>query len=1647
MATDSKAIRRFQAGVDRALGLFDATNEWADYIAFLTRLLKALQAAPTAAEIPSKTTLARHLAQCLTPTLPAGVHQKTLEVYDCIFGILGSDGVSRDLSLFLPGFANTLTFASLTTRPWFLTLYDEHLLKLSPSVLRPALKAIILSLLPGIEEENSEDFERTLSTLTRIRTAFADNDNEAIFWQSLFLASITSVSRRSGVLVYLNRYLPKLESLSANAKSEATDDHVSAEARVITTPEPGLLFRCFATGLQDEQPLVQRGFLDLLVTHLPLASSTLQKAESRRDLDILMSAAMSIVLKRDMSLNRRLWTWFFGNDESEQAPKTPVDDRRPSAASNSAYFESFGCQPVIGTLEAMLARKSSAPNQRARPFRLLVSLMDRSAIGNPVVDALFIRLISDLRQYQSSAPSQNAFDEVFRSANVFFDSIEPRKLTRNLLHLLSQGELELLEFILVNFSLDDGDLDREHVPAVVMYASAMLVDAQSATSNGEAVRMISAPQQKLAVVLDLLLDLVAVDPNPASSSKSSSKRVSRPELMKIVLQQYEMTAGHSALVTTDMLCTSSFESVSAAILQHISESSDHLLLDHLSSAFVKLLHVLPSTFINRDDSLLQKVKEWSHRRSPTNTASFAKTRNVATLLEGFHSFQSTQIFLKEEDAAEIVPSLVRQLWLFLRPVTPQYHVESVDLIWSLRSIFPELLLVDSTIMDLITVGSNSHGGHASEGFGIFWTHTRNSPSLARAATNGEVASMVMPMTLLKKAVLFVIDASAKDEVWSTWLASLPSLQFQFDTIMEVKDEQHHGDPTDLVGLNRLQRLVQVARTSSNLWKEFADTKGAAEPIVSLAMSHINQQEQEQQSCQIALDLLRAVYSNEGVTVSVEIIETLTTLLPAARAGSSLQSRVLDTLHALLSGRPDGDPPNSLLPVLIQGISSPSTEANLDKWITLLCNSIPTFSDATFFANLLKLTACFCKRTQGLFEVLESIYDGHEEPENDQTKKAQTPERSITNLLSGLEYILARAHTKVVDVQRPASANQEATAGDTARSRSVANNRLTVVLCMQDAIKVCCAMWFWRPSRSASVAGDTKSFAYISSRLRSRTRRMLEHLLDAEPQECLETIMGIWIQRTKDNSHPALVMNLLQTLDGARPKFMLPSIFNAIYSRTNPGVLDILQRSTLSVDASAVELVAFLVEYITRLEDDLLEEIWNDCVSFLRDILANPMPHRQLLLRLLQFLAALCEKMDNTSFGERTRMRRELAEISVRAFTAIFTIKPGGMDQGTSLKELTPTTVDKAVARLEAGKGIDILLQVLPLMAPILSEGDRISTVYSGVSSNITGPALRSRSFPQTLDNNILALVQIMSKSQAHGKVWRKDVTEAFNDPRIFSSSLVVAEEGWLPVIAQLAVIDKALFSDMMARLTAPTTAGIMFGVGASAARTEADKLARSNLRRVALLLLAGEEDHFAGSLSQLMIRIDELLTATPATSPSSITRGDLFLLLRAISLSLAQENLAAIWPTIDAEMRGLFDDLNKGKEANLTAYSHLQGAKLLDLLLLLQPEEFQLHEWLFITDTIDAIYPPSDTKSVAAADLVNLNGASQIDLHSSSPTGLRKPWLAIDSSRSQSAMAGLLGSFFSQLSIRAFEATYSMEPPDFEACRRDLLADLFTDPD
>ena len=153
--------------------------------------------------------------------------------------------------------------------------------------------------------------------------------------------------------------------------------------------------------------------------------------------------------------------------------------------------------------------------------------------------------------------------------------------------------------------------------------------------------------------------------------------------------------------------------------------------------------------------------------------------------------------------------------------------------------------------------------------------------------------------------------------------------------------------------------------------------------------------------------------------------------------------------------------------------------------------------------------------------------------------------------------------------------------------------------------------------------------------------MLEHLFAVEALECLETLVTLWCRPAPSGPRPEAVLSLLNVLHGSRPKHTIPAVFTAVYSRTNPGALEPARMSSLTSNLSDMDLIDFLIEYTRSIDDDAMDEIWPDCVAFLKDILSNPLPHRHILSKLLSVTALLAQKAENTNFGEQRRVRREL----------------------------------------------------------------------------------------------------------------------------------------------------------------------------------------------------------------------------------------------------------------------------------------------------------------------------------------------------------------------------------------------------------------------
>jgi hypothetical protein len=1282
--------------------------------------------------------------------------------------------------LYLPGILPVLSFASLTVRPPFLQLVETHIVSLGPSPLRPALKAMILSLLPGLEEETSEDFDRIFQLLNRLRSAvrleelqsqspFAETAGsqstaqDSYFWQCLFLATVTNPSRRLGALAYLSRELPKFGTHSAGA-SISTPKSISPAARAALTPEPGLLIRCLAAGLSDEQLLVQRGFLDLLVQHLPLNSLVLQDLAPQKDLDRLVFAAIGVVARRDMSLNRRLWAWLLGPDpkaheEDEGRPNQEIVS--PGSAENvqAAYFAQYGLQPLIRSTMALFAATSKSPTEQARPFRLCLSLMDRLEVGGFLIPHVFIPAMRNVYDYCKVAEKPGG-NEVLKSASNFFDGVESGLIWAKFNQLGAEAiepspksrqlrvqDLDLCSFIIRHFNIsEEEEMLLQHIPHSSLYFLVLL------RLSKEKVNSESLNDQALSIVESLVLLIPETTFSGAQKASDITKRrtsgshLDTADIFKRVNAYYVDQNGgldgsrppFPSVLLGSLLLRESIK----LFLDYLSSAPASTAIEPLSRTICSLLfkvqnaaQILQETDLFGD--IFSRLQDESSAKVPFRMLSACTSLFVAayTLPDQKHYFESSaQTELLQHKLLELA-------WQHLDPWQPKHHVEAARCFWQIDLVeagsrFAEAAIATFMVQDWSQKPAEStQVADPLRKFAVLWNHSTQekgpgTEKVVRGLPRRTSSFMTTPghsppsdaAKILRRPLLLALDTLEPDNseasaFTKSWLQDLPTLSRVFGIICDsiralhcwnIKKsstaKQYDGRQL-LYYLDHLQKILRHA--SDHTWTTIAGEvvnplEGGEDITLQVLLVQIalrsydvadswpRRRRDIGQLRQISLSLMQSLFhspvssplekldvgerllsrlaTEEDSLLQSSLLETITAvsqLHSSSRRQSSIDlarrnSKEIGSLARLSMSRDNATddsgseknarPPAQLIEILRNGFSSRSTPESIDSWVRFLVIGVPMFAESVS-QNLVPLVECLCMRIATVFDELKSVFSKVGDSE-----KPIFTDAAIISLLNGLEHVLATSHERLLSEEgksNPKSPDQPqgffgnmvqgVFAGDNQQVRAtVGNNRLTVLLCFQDTVRICFRIWAWwayhdgKPDSSSSA-----TFTYTSIRLRNRARRLLEHLFAAEALECLETLAGIWCRSPSPDIPPNAVLNLLNVLNGSRPKHTIPAIFNAIYSRSNPGALDQSRMSSLTTDLQDRELVIFLVEYTRTVDDDAMDEIWNDCVAFLKDILANPLPHSHILSTLLEFTALVAEKMDNTNFGDQRRMRKEL----------------------------------------------------------------------------------------------------------------------------------------------------------------------------------------------------------------------------------------------------------------------------------------------------------------------------------------------------------------------------------------------------------------------
>ncbi|CAF0958288.1 unnamed protein product [Adineta steineri] len=289
--------KSFIATLEKVLKQFEYSSEWADLITNLVKVKKAIESYPKFQSIPKRITLSKRLAQCLHPALPSGVHLKTLEVYETIFRMIGKRNLQRDIILYSCGLFPLLPAAALPVKPVLLTLYETYFLPLGEA-LNPILTGFFLGLFPALEE-GADYYDRIHALLDNLSNRIDKFYFYTCIWSAIHLVA---AARHSALTFTLNHF----------DKRKSMEDQLYLMGSSVET-----MVSAVCTCLQDrEQPLVQRSILDFLLVCLPMHNKQLTKIDMMK----IITVSLHILLKRDMSLNRRIYAWFLGTEQ------TPTDN-------------------------------------------------------------------------------------------------------------------------------------------------------------------------------------------------------------------------------------------------------------------------------------------------------------------------------------------------------------------------------------------------------------------------------------------------------------------------------------------------------------------------------------------------------------------------------------------------------------------------------------------------------------------------------------------------------------------------------------------------------------------------------------------------------------------------------------------------------------------------------------------------------------------------------------------------------------------------------------------------------------------------------------------------------------------------------------------------------------------------------------------------------------------------------------------------------------------------------------------------------------------------------------------------------------------------------------------------------------------------
>ncbi|KAI6136235.1 Dopey, N-terminal-domain-containing protein [Pisolithus sp. B1] len=1733
-ASDPK-YKKYTQQVEKCLNAFDNVHEWADCISFLKQLLKTFQSYLQFKEIPHKLIVAKRLAQCLNPALPAGVHQRALDVYTHILSVLGTEGLKHDLPLWSSGLFPFFEYASTSVKPTLLNIYDTYYLPLQHD-LRPVMKSFILALLPGLEEETGEFFDKVLGLLDRL----ADTVSPVFFIQNLWLVMITMPPARGSALNFLLRRLPALH---------AEDDITHVVGRDI-----GLMIRAFSAVLEDDNLLVRRSALDILLQSMRMDSAAL-KGTQPEDRAILMKAATSVVLRRDLSLNRRLYTWLLGPDDKSEA--------------QTVYFRQHGLQLLSTTLKNEMFTPSEEYAE-SRPFKIFISLLDKWEIGSPLTEVLIYDALKAINQHMESKSIIS--NDVAMTASTLLEAVEPSILWKKLLHSVLysihdgkrpeelQQAIRLTLFLLRELPVHDDEVRSVHLPIVfAALVEKLLTHIQENSSRVTSLTVRETCVLQQEVLRNMMPEALQQrpklsDPELQESSTSSSPLVFATTFYGLdppTISNYRPAAPIiTAIEQLLMLC----QTCAKYMVQTQGSGADlKVTFSQFLSTLTRLVevsNVSPDTSPNASRVPPSWLEDMLDCLDMENIG-FPLLDHGITLIIAIH--RSSRLLPSAPANQKLaVGRMVKRLFRFLRHECAIYHVRAADLVWTLESSTGHHY-VESIIAQSLNSPNLYNLEEAFEAFGVLWRLTEDEvspgfrlkvpmmivldtlrheqPSIRRAGETWMRCSLRSYARILEPIIYDLIDPTIRRKPCRTKIKGKEVQGYIYEQAFDQRYVHHLLEVLLAIaqfggqGFTKSARSYPINRSNHKPLAHRLETASIdpttnfLDGLVEILSRFIQSEPKEQHEStagplnikiQLAsVDLLHAVVARGEIDyLSLEVLEPvvigklyftvhfrrldlqikllriLHSLISASTAHLS-QSNVLRSENSVSEAGPRTYTMNPLLTqTLMDGISLPHNRVMLQHWLDFVLMAIQQFQPA-LQGIVSPIVDCLCRQVRAfLADVLLAS-------QPDSVVLGVATDAEFIMLLNAMErlLILGLASQAELSQQDEDSLLQEKSATESSGILGLVSNVFTVdsaslqiddqlaprspgYRSLHEGIRVLFAIWInlvWTAPSSKRSEDDSLSIIYSRTRARFICWDRDLTLYSRDPKQAEDAAFEL-VDTLIASAHSAVHM-----------------ICESIVART-PGFPSGSRKYTNS-NLSDGTLLKFLEQYLFRLEGPLALQVWGRFIQLAKDVISNVREFRAQTYLLLRCLCVLGDKVTQTTAMEDRRIKKDLQEVFSKLLDACVTFSGRSSESASWIRRTTKESImngrsspvprgvsdqkaeDKASSsatslpdNAKPTWGSELPLQitnfiattVLPNLRKFLPDNDKVASACSSIVYYVVNPAVKGKSRPLDLDPVVVETIKEMTKISAALKVWRAPVIDILYDNRVFNSNTAAATR-WKPVVKALFDSDKTSFSDLLSRIASAPSANIF-------SNRENEMLLRSlNLRRLSFVLFTGEKNHFVTQLPNVQEKLVDILRNVP----SPIVQSEVYLCIRVLLCRLSPHNLTSFWPVILTELYRIFEQIivtvpaDESEELPLI----LSASKCLDLLLTLQTEEFQIHQWIFVTDTVDAVYRPDNwtphamfdqlaetvtnipvpevkERSKASSGVTFPTSSASISFPSTGqPNKMRHPML--NSLRQIDSIRDLIP-FFSHVSISSYESIYATAGNiDWEAVEQGILDDMF----